>query len=70
MSQPFENLYASDMLCAFSVILRCAVLYKEFKSQNHTVSMFFVAYINKHSQYELFFYGFLFQCISLFRQHC
>ena len=40
MSQAFEYSYGSDMLSASSVILRCAVLYKEFECQNHIVCMF------------------------------
>ena len=42
MSQVFEYLYDSDMLSAFSVILRYAVLYTEFKCQNHTVCMSYI----------------------------
>ena len=73
MSQAFEYVLASDMLSASSVILRCAVLYEEFKCQNHTVCRFvFVANIANtcYSQYVLFFYGSPFQCISLFCQQC
>ena len=41
MSKASEYLYGSDILSASSVILRGAVLNKEFKCQNHTVCMFF-----------------------------
>ena len=41
MSQTIEYLYVSYILYASSVTLRCVVLYKDFKCQNHTVFMSF-----------------------------
>lgn len=69
MSQAFDDLFGSDMLSASSIILRCAVLYKEFTCLNHNTCIFWPKR-NKHSQCEMFFYGTFFQRISLFCQQC